>query len=143
MDRFDVQPHVANGGHPMDGTDLGRLELVTSSIHGLKRRLPYDFKCRCGRTTPIDKPGRFRFVCLCGLNHSLRDSERDRTRRGVQWPAQSVASLFPRAFVGETEMDALNRFFWNQFDAPAIAYYLIAAIVLVAVLSGIHSLVPA
>jgi hypothetical protein len=143
MDRFDVQPHVANGGHPMDGTDLGRLELVTSSIHGLKRRLPYAFKCRCGRTIPIDKPGRFRFVCLCGLNHSLRDSERDRTRRGVQWPAQSVASLFPRAFVGETEMDALNRFFWNQFDAPAIAYYLIAAIVLVAVLSGIHSLVPA
>ena len=58
-------------------------------------------------------------------------------------PAQSVASLFPRAFVGETEMDALNRFFWNQFDAPAIAYYLIAAIVLVAVISGIHTLVPA
>jgi Flp pilus assembly pilin Flp len=89
-------------------------------------------------------PGRLRFVCLCGLNHSLRDSERDSARRpGVQWPAQSVASLFPRAFVRETEMVALNRFFWNQFDAPAIAYYLMAAIVLVALISGIHTLVPA
>jgi hypothetical protein len=31
-------------------------------MRGLKRRLPYDFKRRCGRTIPIDKPGRFRFV---------------------------------------------------------------------------------
>jgi hypothetical protein len=61
----------------MDGTELGRVELATSSIFGLKRRLPYGFTCRCGRTIAITQPGRFRFVCLCGLNHILRDSEFD------------------------------------------------------------------
>jgi hypothetical protein len=60
----------------MDGTEFGRVELATS-IFGLKRRLPYNFKCRCGRTIRITQAGRFRFVCLCGLNHTLRDSEFD------------------------------------------------------------------
>jgi hypothetical protein len=64
-------------GDAMDGFEFGRVELATSSIFGLKRRLPYNFKCRCGRTIRITQPGRFRFVCLCGLNHNLRDSEFD------------------------------------------------------------------
>jgi hypothetical protein len=64
-------------GDAMDGTEFGRVELATSSIFGLKRRLPYNFKCRCGRTIRITQAGRFRFVCLCGLNHTLRDSEFD------------------------------------------------------------------
>jgi hypothetical protein len=67
---------LAKGGR-MDGIEFGRVELATSSIFGLKRRLPYNFKCRCGRTIRITQPGRFRFVCLCGLNHNLRDSEFD------------------------------------------------------------------
>jgi hypothetical protein len=61
----------------MDGTELGRAEVATSSIFGLRRRLPYSFTCRCGRTIRITQSGRFRFVCLCGLNHILRDSEFD------------------------------------------------------------------
>jgi hypothetical protein len=68
---------VAIWGDAMDGTEFGRVELATSSIFGLKRRLPYNFKCRCGRTIRISQPVRFRFVCLCGLNHTLRDSEFD------------------------------------------------------------------
>jgi hypothetical protein len=61
----------------MDGGEIGTLEIVTSSIRGLQRRLPYEFQCRCGNATKIKRSGDFRFVCWCGLNHSLRDSERD------------------------------------------------------------------
>jgi hypothetical protein len=61
----------------MGDLEIGSLELATSSIHGLRRRLPYDFQCRCGNATKIKRPHDFRFVCRCGLNHSLRDSERD------------------------------------------------------------------
>jgi hypothetical protein len=31
----------------------------------------------CGNATKIKRSKDFRFVCWCGLNHSLRDSERD------------------------------------------------------------------
>jgi hypothetical protein len=75
--RFGTQPYGENGGDAMDGTELSQIELATTSIFGLKRRLPYSFKCRCERTIRITQPGRFRFVCLCGLNHNLRDSEFD------------------------------------------------------------------
>jgi hypothetical protein len=76
-DSIDPQPHHCKWGDAMDGTEFGRVELATSSIFGLKRRLPYNFRCRCGRTIRITQPVRFRFVCLCGLNHTLRDSEFD------------------------------------------------------------------
>jgi hypothetical protein len=61
----------------MDGGEIGTLEIVTISIRGLQRRLPYEFQCRCGNATKIKRSGDFRLVCWCGLNHSLRDSERD------------------------------------------------------------------
>jgi Flp pilus assembly pilin Flp len=51
--------------------------------------------------------------------------------------------MYGNAAIWETEMGAFRRFFRDQSDAPAIACCLIAAIALIAVISGIHFFVPA
>ena len=54
--------------------DVGRLKLVTSTIYGLHRRLPYRFECpECELVTTVEKVGEF--DCRkCGVRHRLRAS---------------------------------------------------------------------
>jgi hypothetical protein len=62
----------------MDSGDFGSLCLMTSSIYGLTRRLPYDFQCDvCGHPTKIASNHDFNFMCQCGVAHRLRDSQFD------------------------------------------------------------------
>jgi Flp pilus assembly pilin Flp len=42
--------------------------------------------------------------------------------------------------VGEIEMDTLKRRLRDRFDGLAIEYCLIAAVILVAIIAGVHSL---
>jgi hypothetical protein len=62
----------------MDSGDFGSLKLVTDSIYGLRRRLPFDYRCDdCGHPTKIASKRDFNFTCLCGVAHCLRDSQFD------------------------------------------------------------------
>jgi hypothetical protein len=62
----------------MDSGDFGSLKLVTDSIYGLRRLLPYRYQCDdCGRPRQIAREDDFNFTCDCGVVHRLRDSQFD------------------------------------------------------------------